>query len=145
MILYLDTSALIKRYLTEPGSDAVRTWISQARPANTSLITRAEMGAAITKTMRMGWVSAEQGQTILQWFRSEWEIFGRLPVNEATVQRADALACKHGLRGFDAVHLACALSCRDSVGEPITLATYDRALWQAAKAEGLGLLPESLG
>ncbi|MEI6291797.1 MAG: type II toxin-antitoxin system VapC family toxin, partial [Chloroflexota bacterium] len=81
MILYLDTSALIKRYLTEPGSQAVKTWISQSRPASTSLITRAEMGAAITKATRMNWINAEQGQHVLQWFRSEWELFGRLPVN----------------------------------------------------------------
>jgi predicted nucleic acid-binding protein len=80
----------------------------------------------------------------LQWFRSEWEMFGRLPVNEATVQRADALACQHGLRGYDAVHLACALLYRDGLGESITLATFDRALWQAARAEGLGLLPDSM-
>ena len=144
MILYLDTSAMIKRYLTEPGSDDVKAWISQSRPASTSLITRAEMGAAITKATRMNWINAEQGQHALQWFRSEWELFGRLPVNEATVQRADALACLHGLRGFDAVHLACALLYRDGLGESITLATYDRALWQAARIEGLGMLPESM-
>ena len=144
MILYLDTSALIKRYLTEPGSQDVKTWISLARPVSTSIITRAEMGAAITKATRMNWINSDQGQHILQLFRAEWEIFGRLPVNEATVQRADALACQHGLRGYDAVHLACALLYRDGLGESITLATYDRALWLAARAEGLGLLPDSL-
>ncbi|MCX6056099.1 MAG: type II toxin-antitoxin system VapC family toxin [Chloroflexi bacterium] len=144
MILYLDTSALIKRYLTEPGSEDVKAWIRQSWPASTSLITRAEMGAAITKATRMNWINAEQGQYGLQWFLSEWELFGRLPVNEATVQRADALACQHGLLGFDAVHLACALLYRDGLGERITLATYDRALWQAARSEGLGMLPDSL-
>jgi predicted nucleic acid-binding protein len=92
----------------------------------------------------MNWINADQGQHILQLFRVEWEIFGRLPVNEATVQRADALACQHGLHGYDAVHLACALLYRDGLGESITLASYDRALWQAARTEGLGLLPESL-
>jgi predicted nucleic acid-binding protein len=78
MILYLDTSALVKRYLIEDGSPEVQQWISQARPASTSLITRAEMGAAITKAVRMSWISAEQGQYALQWFRSEWEALGRL-------------------------------------------------------------------
>jgi predicted nucleic acid-binding protein len=122
----------------------VKAWISQAQPVSISLITRAEMGAAFTKTTRMNWISADQSQHILQLFRVEWEIFGRLPVNEATVQCADALACQHGLRGYDAVHLACALLYRGGLGESITLAMYDRALWQAARTEGLGLLPESL-
>jgi predicted nucleic acid-binding protein len=144
MILYLDTSALIKRYITEPGSDDVKAWISQARPASTSIITRAEMGVAITKATRLSWINAEQGQHALQLFRGEWEMLGRLPVNEATCKRADALACQHGLRGYDAIHLACALLYRDGLGESITLTTYDRALWQAARAEGLLMLPDSL-
>jgi uncharacterized protein len=53
MILYLDTSALVKRYLVEEGTADVVYWIGQARPASTGLITRAEMGAAITKAVRM--------------------------------------------------------------------------------------------
>ena len=144
MILYLDTSALIKRYMIEPGSEDVKAWMRQSRLASTSIITRAEMGAAISKATRMNWINMEQGQQALQWFRSEWEMFGRLPVNEATVQRADGLACLYGLRGYDAVHLACVLLYRDGLGESIRLATYDRALWQAGRMEGLGLLPDSL-
>jgi predicted nucleic acid-binding protein len=143
MILYLDTSALVKRYLTEAGSADVKAWISQSQLASTSILTRAEMGAAITKAARMNWITEEQGQHILGMFRAEWEIFGRLPVNEATVQRADVLACKHGLRGYDAVHLASALLYRDGLGENIAMATYDRALWQAVRIEGLELLPDS--
>lgn len=144
MILYIDTSALVKRYLSEAGSAEVLDWIRQARPVSTSLLTRAEMGAAITKAVRMNWLPPEQGQSALQTFRAEWSHFGRLPVQEATVARADELACKHGLRGYDAVHLACALMYAEGLGAPVFLATYDRLLWQAAAIEGLRLLPEQL-
>jgi predicted nucleic acid-binding protein len=144
VILYLDTSALATRYLAEPGAHEVQGWISQARLVGTSLITRAEMGAAITKAVRMNWISPEEGQAMLQRFRSEWEMFVRLPVYEITVQRADDLACRYGLRGFDSVHLACAILYREGLGEPVTLATYDRPLWQAAQAEGLLVLPADL-
>ena len=48
-----------------------------------------------------------------------------------------ALAWEHGLRGYDAVHLAAALVWRESVGEPVTVATYDRELWRGAQASGL--------
>ena len=58
--------------------------------------------------------------------------------------RADELACRHGMRGYDAIHLACALLYRDGLGEPVTLATYDRLLWQAAQAEGLPVLPTTM-
>ena len=141
MIVYVDTSALVKRYLFETGSIEVNQWIGQASLVATSLITRAEMGAAITKALRLNWISSEQGQSILQLFRSEWEMLGRIPIHEATVRRADELACTHGLRGYDAVHLACALIYREGLGEPVTLVTYDRLLWQAGKLERLFLLP----
>jgi predicted nucleic acid-binding protein len=71
-------------------------------------------------------------------------MLGRFPVNEATCRRADSFACQYGLRGYDALHLASALLYRDGLGESITLATYDRALWNAAQAEGLLMLPDSL-
>ena len=144
MILYLDTSALVKRYLVEAGTLEVNLWIGQAHPASTSLITRAEMGAAISRAERTGWINADQRDLALGLFRAEWEMLGRLPINEATVRRADALACQHGLRGYDAVHLACALLYRDGLGEPVTLATYDRLLWQAGQTEGLPVLPTIL-
>jgi uncharacterized protein len=59
------------------------------------------------------------------------------------VLRADDLAC-YGLRGFDAIHLACALIYREGLGEAVTLATYDRRLWQAGQSEGLQALPTFL-
>jgi predicted nucleic acid-binding protein len=144
MILYLDTSALVKRYVVEAGTSDVNAWISLARPASTGLMTRAEMGAAISRAARMGWITQPQSQVALALFRAEWEILGRLPILEATVRRADGLACQHGLRGYDAVHLACALSYQDGLGEAITLATYDRLLWQAATVEGMKVLPTVL-
>jgi predicted nucleic acid-binding protein len=63
------------------------------------------------------------------------------PINEATAQRADELACRHGIRGYDAIHLACALLYREGLGEPVSLATFDRLLRQAAQAEGFLVLP----
>jgi uncharacterized protein len=142
MILYLDTSALVKRYLVEAGSANVAQWINQSRPVSTSLITRAEMGAAITKAVRMNLINPDQGQYALNWFRTEWETLGRLPIHEATVQGADELACRYGLRGYDVVHLACALIYREGLGEQVSLATYNRLLRQAGQAESLGVLAQ---
>jgi predicted nucleic acid-binding protein len=141
MILYLDTSALAKRYLAEVGGPDVRQWISQARPIATGIITRAELAAAIHRAGRLGWINAVESAAALSLFRAEWDLLGRLPVSEATVRRADELAGRHGLRGFDAIHLACALLFQEALGEAVTMATYDRLLWQAASAEGLAVLP----
>jgi len=51
------------------------------------------------------------------------------------------LACEHDLRGYDATHLACALIWQESLGLPVTLATFDGQLVQAAKAVRIEILP----
>ena len=145
MMLYLDTSALVKHYATEAGSEDVDIWMDTAQILTTTLLTRAEVAASVSRLSRMKLMDDNEAQRVLRIFRDEWESLLRLPITETTVQRADHLACQHGLRGYDAVHLAAALLWPETTKRPITLATYDRALWQAAKAEGLGLLPESLG
>ena len=64
--------------------------------------------------------------------------------DETTVARADLLAWAHGLRGYDAIHLACALTWREAVGEDPVVATYDRELWRAARSEGMTPWPEGV-
>ena len=60
------------------------------------------------------------------------------------VAQADALAWEHSLRGYDAVHLATALFWQETLGEPLTLVTYDRQLWESARRNKLKLFPEKL-
>jgi len=60
------------------------------------------------------------------------------------VARADSLAWEYGLRGYDAVHLASALLWQEALGEPVTLATFDKPLWEAAQQAGMGVWPEDL-
>ena len=52
MILYLDASALVKRYVAEPGSAEVSEAISRAEAIGTALISRAEVAAALAKAVR---------------------------------------------------------------------------------------------
>ena len=68
----------------------------------------------------------------------------KLPVTEALVARAETLAWDHGLRGDDAVQLAAALAWRDSVGQDVVLATFDRQLWETARRVGLHAWPDTL-
>lgn len=60
------------------------------------------------------------------------------------IDRAAALAWEHGARGYDAMHLAVALTWQESVGSPVTLATFDRELWTSGEKERLSLWPEQL-
>jgi predicted nucleic acid-binding protein len=140
--LYLDTSALIKRYVNETGSAEVWEWIRSADDKATVLITRAEMSAALYRLLGMKYLSQEDHASALVVFRADWMNFHRLPVTESLVARADALACEHNLRGYDAVHLAAALNWQDLIDLPVTLVTYDKELANTAQALGMAALPE---
>jgi predicted nucleic acid-binding protein len=144
MILYLDTSALVKRYVAERGSTEVAVIIDQASIVGTCLVTRVEMSAALAKAVRMSALTLAAASAALQVFRSEWPQFVRVQIGEALVTRADTLAWEFGLRGYDAVHLAAALQWQDAMGESVTFATYDIKLWQVALVSGLTPSPADL-
>ena len=142
MILYLDTSALIKRYIKEIGSLDVAEWLFSANDTATVLITRAEMSAAFNRLLRMKYISQEDHIKALTEFRLDWMYYHRLPITEPLVARADTLACEHNLRGYDAIHLAAAINLQDLLSLPVTLVTYDKELTSAARAVGMAVLPE---
>ncbi|MPZ46312.1 MAG: PIN domain-containing protein [Betaproteobacteria bacterium] len=144
MILYLDASALVKRYVAEAGSDAVAELIEVARITATAVISRAEVTAALAKAVRVGLAARESAASGVAAFDADWGDLIRLEVNESIVARAAALAWSQGLRGYDAVHLACALMWQESLGDTVTLATYDRELWRGAQTSGLLPWPQTL-
>lgn len=139
MILYLDASALVKRYLVEAGSVEVNEAIAAADSTGTGIISRAEVAAAFAKAVRMNALTRDEAENSLILFRSQWSDIVRIRATEALVSRADSLAWEFNLRGYDAVHLASADLWQDLMGKSVTLATFDKPLWLAAQQ--LGLLP----
>ena len=144
MIVYLDASALVKRYVAEVGSVEVNVLIAQADAIGTAVISRAEVAAALGKAVRMGALPRDEAQAALQVFYAQWPDLVRLQLTEVILAQAGVLAWDHGLRGYDAVHLAVARFWQSSLGEPVTLAAFDRQLWQASRAVGLVAWPEDL-
>jgi predicted nucleic acid-binding protein len=143
MIVYLDTSALVKRYIEEDGTIEVNSLIDEADYSVTNLISRAEVPAAIMRASRMNMISRDEAQEAIGRFRSEWESLQRLPVTGATVEEADNLVGNHDLRGYDAVHLAAAKIWQEAIGELILFATFDQKLRDAALNEALEAWPEN--
>ncbi len=144
MILYLDSSALVKRYLLEARSEDVERLVAAADESGTAMISRAEVSAALARAVRMSWLARGEGLKALKAFQSHWVYLFRLHIRETTVERAEALAWEYSLRGYDALHLACALSWQEAIGGPVTLATFDRQLWEAGQHAGLNVWPERL-
>ena len=141
MIVYLDASAVVKRYVDEAGSSETAALIDGADAVATSVATRAEVAAALARAVRLEALDPRTGRHAQRAFVGEWPDYSKVPVNETIVARAEMLAWEHGLRGYDAIQLASALSWQDSIGAPITVATFDRQLWKASKEAGLEVWP----
>jgi len=145
MILYLDASALVKRYVAEPGSVEVQRMIGEANIVGTAIITRAEVAAALSKAVRMAALTPKEAQEGLKLFRSEWPDMVRVRVTEMVVAQADLFAWEYGLRGYDAVHLAAASLWQGALGGGrVMFLTFDRKLWAAAQSAGLVPAPTDL-
>ena len=144
MILYLDASALVKRYVAEPGTAEVAEAVVDAEAVGTSIISRAETIAALAKAIRIGVLEHDDASTAAQVFHSEWPRLIRVQATETLIARADTLAWELGLRGYDSVHLASALMWQESIEQELQLATFDLQLWGAANKRGLRTVPEDL-
>ena len=144
MIVYLDASALVKRYVAEPGSPDVEALIGAAQAIGTGVVSRAEVAAALGKAARVGLVTRGAAAEALEAFNADWEHLIRLQFSEPLAARAAALAWEYGLRGYDAVHLATALVWCETLSEAVTVATYDRELWRSAQASGLSPWPAEM-
>ena len=143
MIVYLDASALVKRYIEEDGTKEVSALIDEADYSVTNLISRAEVSAAIMRASRMNIIRRDEALEAIGRFRSEWESLQRLPVTEATVEEADNLVGDHDLRGYDAVHLAAAKIWQEAIGELILFATFDQKLHDVALSVELEAWPKN--
>ncbi len=141
MILYADTSALVKLFVVEEGSEATREFFRQAHLLGVSVLARAELGAALARAVRRGLIQEQEGIEACRRLEEVWPTWVRIGVDERLVVRAETLAWEYGLRGYDAVHLAAALLWQERVGYPVVLATFDAGLWQAARQAGLGVWP----
>ena len=145
MFLYLDSSALVKRYIDEPRSEAVAHLLDQTLAIGTSAISRVEVGAALARAARGNRLAADGARRAQEQFTEDWPDFGKIPVTDSLLTRAEALAWKHGLRAYDAVQLAAALVCEETItplDESVLFACFDDELTAAANNEGLTTWPD---
>lgn len=142
MIVYADTSVLVKLFVREEWADETREMMEGVQVLGTGVLTRAELVAALARGARRGYLGVEEAEEARQRLGEVWESWVRVVVNEGVVFRAGELAWEYGLRGYDAVHLAAALVWQEGIGHSVTLATFDKELWDAAGKEGLGVWPE---
>ena len=135
MIVYLDTSALMKLVVEERGSDAVDALVATTEYAVSSVIAYAECRGAIARGSEAGRVD---GAAAVRSLERLWGGVQTLDVDERLSAWAGALAGRHLLRGMAALHLATALEIA-TPELPMAFATFDRSLARAARAERLSI------
>ncbi len=132
MIVYVDTSVLLKLLIAEPGSaTAAEIWQS-ADVLVAARIEYAEARAALAAAVRGARLTAAQLKTAKRALKDLWDQVAVVEITEELVGLAGDLAEAEGLRGYDAVHLAAAVT----VGADV-LATADLDLMDAAAGRGI--------
>jgi len=148
-IYYFDTSALVKLYITEKGTQWVdrvaRSHDEHGTPLHVIVFSRigiVETGAAIARRARTGDISREDQQILYQDFmKASAQSFTTVALIDEVIMLASGLTQQYVLHGYDAVHLATALAYNKQLvfaRQPaLIFVSADTALLQAAAAEGL--------
>lgn len=111
-VYYLDSSAVVKRYMIEQGSAWVRDITDPTKDNRLYVVRLAgpEIIAALFRKARGGQISLREVRRVASNFRSDWaQQYRIIEVTVNLVDRGMDLAERHALRGYDAVHLAAAL------------------------------------
>ena len=141
MILYLDTSALVKRYFKEPYSEQLSTVWKKAADIVISAVGYAETMAAFYRKRQEADLEDAQFKKITEIFRTDWNSFIRVAVTDDLNSLVDRIASTHQLRGFDAIHLSTALLVKRRLNENFLFCCFDERLSAAARKEGLETFP----
>lgn len=142
-LYYFDTSALVKRYVDEVGSNWVITLTADpSSQVAASRIIGPELVAALARKVRIGELSAEEARWQIEQLRSEWEsAFLLIELASSIAYRAMDLAEQYGLRGYDATHVATALEVSTErprfTSAPVVFVSADAAQVAVAQSEGL--------
>lgn len=140
MILYCDTSALVKLYVQESGSEIVSGLSADAQAVAVSRIAWAEAHSAFARRAREVSVDAPVMELAKAALRDDWSAFVIIDVTQALVELAGEYADIFALRAYDSVQLATASEVARITQSPTLFGSFDARLNKAAKALGLSII-----
>lgn len=132
MIIYLDTSSLVKLYINEIGSSDVVSLVSGASAVTTSIVAYPEARSAFARQHKEGRLTKKELTRIKNIFESDWKLYLIICITEDISYLAGNLTEKYALRGFDAIHLASYLSLMRKIRNNIEFSSFDNRLNRAA-------------
>ncbi len=141
MLLYLDTSALVKLYVDEAWSDFVVGLHQQAEIIASHQIVFVEFHAALARRNREGDIATEQFVALKKTFTEDWANYLRVQTEQPLLESAAELAEAFSLRACDSVHLAAARLLEQNSDQAVMFACFDKRLNLAAKMLGMQFIP----
>jgi uncharacterized protein len=141
LILFCDTSALVKLYIREEATEAMLELAETASAVAVCRIAWAETMAALARRVRECPADADEIDMAREHLRADWCDYGIVEVTQSVVELAGDYADAFALRGYDSVQLAAARTLHDIGHESVQFACFDRRLRQAARMLGLSVPP----
>jgi predicted nucleic acid-binding protein len=142
-MLYLDSSALVKRYVQEAGSKAVTSRFERGETIYTSVLSFAEVHAAIGRKYRDRELNISEKEKLVDEFQADWLFsLNILELTAHTMSALPTLCEQHFLKASDAIHLSAAFWLKDAIrlhakgfersGDIVEFGVSDRRLGEAA-------------
>ena len=137
MILFCDTSALVKLYIKEDSSAETQTLARSASAIAVCRIAWAEIMAALARRARENPADAEAIETTRTRLRTDWPRYAIVEITQPLMELAGEYADTFALRGYDAVQLAAARQLQQAAGEELHFACFAARLQKAALILGM--------
>jgi predicted nucleic acid-binding protein len=132
VLLAVDTSALVRRYVRATGHGLVTEAMAEATVWCASALARAETLQALHHVA----VSQRQHDQLWAALRADWDRFHVVPLDDRCLADAVDIGATYRLRSVDAIHLAAA----NRLPTPVRYLTFDRRQIPAAAALGFEVI-----
>jgi predicted nucleic acid-binding protein len=143
-LYYLETSALVKLYVREPGTERLLRLTARINNHRFAVLvlSRVEMHSAVRRRQREGDIDSALADRLLSQFEQHLESrFVKQILNDQLIDLATSLVNRKALRAYDAVQLAgCLILKQSAISDEPSFVCSDQRLLQAAENEGLACL-----
>jgi len=140
--LYLDTSSLVKLYVAESESDSIRHLVENADIVATAAIAYPEARAAFARRRREGGLRPRAFAAAKRALDEDWPRYLAVDVTAELCRDAGDLAERHGLRGYDSVHVAAYIQVARAAGKAkVRFSCFDSRLTAAARSAARAARP----
>jgi predicted nucleic acid-binding protein len=141
---FLDTSALVKQYVDEPGSQWIRSSVIESEEGIVfiSRVTEVEVSSTFARRVREGTISSREREEVESAFCDDCQnLYHVIDLNEEVIELAKNLVIHYPLRAYDAIQLASAIGAHTSFVKrglsPLTFVSADNRPLDVAHQENL--------